>query len=99
MITLIIFLVLTIVEFAIVYFKWNDVKDIHGIAKVASNVVGVEKEYDYYVNMAIGALKKMKSVLWIAVIGILFLNFIIAFFVSILYSFIAFIVHLLIQLL
>jgi hypothetical protein len=86
MITLLIFLLLTSIELAIVLLKWNDVTDIHEIGKFASSAVGYGEHYVKFTDKIILFLKKMKPLLWLISILVLALNLIVA-------SILSFVIH------
>lgn len=94
MITLLIFLLITVIEFIIVYIKWNQVADVHEIGQAISNIAGIEEKYNSAIDTTILFLKKLEFLLWIFVPIILFLNLLLAFVFSILYSIISTLIHL-----
>lgn len=78
MITLIFFLILTLVEFVIVFLKWDNVSDLHEIGKFASDITGVGEHYTKFSDKVILFLKRLKPFLWIIAVVVLIVNLIVA---------------------
>ena len=90
MITLIVFSLLSTIEFLIIYLKWNNVLDAHEFVKLVSSLSGFEKKYNYAIGKIIVYLKKIKPFLWIVIVLVMISNLIIAAIISGLYHLILF---------
>ncbi len=90
MVTLIIFLLLSLVEFIVIYMKWSELSDLNTIAKLASTVVGVEKHYNTFMEKIVLFLMKIKPLLWVVVIVLALVNYIAASILSALIGIITF---------
>jgi hypothetical protein len=90
MIIIIIFLLLTIIEFIIIAMKWNEISDVHTIGKITSQVIGFEEKYNSIVLRIVKFLHSIKPFLWVVTIIILFVNLLAAFALSTIYYLIKF---------
>lgn len=90
MIIIIIFLLLTIIEFVIITMKWNEISDVHTIGKIASQVIGFEEKYNSIVFKIVKFLHSIKPFLWLVTIIILFINLLAAVALSTIYYLIKF---------
>jgi len=90
MVTLILFLVLSLVEFIVIYFKWSELNDLNTIAKVASTAIGVDKHYNTFIEKIVLFLMKIKPLLWVVVVALALVNYMIASLLSILIGIITF---------
>lgn len=77
------FIVLCLLEFILIWFKWNEIQDFHKIGDVATNVIGVNEQYKGIVGWFVGKLIKMKRLVWIPITILIILNLIASFFISI----------------
>ncbi len=82
MVTFLIFLALTVIQFIIIYIKWNEVSDVNKILKLILSILGLEDKY----NILVSQLKSMKPLLWILGFSMLIINLITAFILSFLFS-------------
>lgn len=82
MILLSIFLILCLVEAIVIYFKWNEISDFVSISKVASKVVGYEKEFTGFIDKLVLFFVKRKEYIWIPISIVISVNFAIAMAVS-----------------
>lgn len=93
MTTFIIFLLLTLIEFLIVCFKWDDVTDAHEIGKIVSSSIGIREKYDTIIESVILFLKRLKPLLWLISIVVLLVNFFAALLLSGIYQLIIYLVN------
>ena len=78
MITIIIFLVLTAVEFILIWFKWNEIQDFHAVGDIATNALGVNQQYKGAIGWFASKLIKMKRFMWIPILLLLILNLLVS---------------------
>ena len=94
MITLFVFLTLTIVEAVIIFLKWNEIEDAHTIGKLGAKTLGIDKEYNTLIDKFVRFIVSLKSLIWIPILLLLFCNYIIASILSFVYSVIHFLITL-----
>ena len=82
-----VFLIITIIEFLVIFYYWNKVDDIHTVGKIASSLTGFREKYDAFISRIINYLKELKPLMAIVIFLILLFNYlvtlILAFIVSI----------------
>lgn len=92
MITFFIFIILTVIEAAIIFIKWNEIEDAHTIGKTGAKILGIKEEYDTLVGKLVKFFISMKDLIWIPILLLLFCNIIIASILSFVYSIITFLI-------
>lgn len=93
MVTMIIFLLLYAVEAVIIFIKWNDITDYHEIGKFGSKALGVHEHYNTITEKVIKWIIDYKALMWIPISLLAIGNFIAAWLISIIFSILAFIIH------
>ena len=75
-ITLSLFLLLTLIEFGLIYYRWSELQDIHSVGKIITPIVGIDNKYNNAIDWVTNKLIKLKKFVWIPVTTILILNLI-----------------------
>lgn len=90
MITLLIFLLLSLAEAVIIFIKWNEMEDLHQIGKIGTKIIGVDQEYNKLVDKFVRWVLSYKYLMWIPISLLLIANFIAGLLLSTIYSIITF---------
>lgn len=69
------FIILTVLETIIVWLKWNELQDMHEIAKTTSKLAN-NNLYETAVDKLVSVVRKHKQIIVIPIIIILFVNFV-----------------------
>ena len=90
MITLLIFILLGLIEAAIIFIKWNEMEDLHQIGKIGTKVIGIDQEYNKLVDKFVRWVLSNKGLIWIPIFILSVANLIVAVVLSTIYSIITF---------
>lgn len=88
LITIFIFLLLTLVEFIFIWLKWNELSDAHNIGLTVSQVFGINEHYSTFANKVVTWIIKAKKFIWIPIGLILILNLLASIVAGLIISFI-----------
>jgi len=92
MTTLIIFLILSLAEFILIYFKIEQMKQTGEIGQAIGQATGLQEKYQPFLDKAAHWLLGLKWLLWIFVPLILMINLMAAWILSLVFDFIVFII-------
>lgn len=86
------FILISIVEFVLIYIKWAELQDLHSVGKIVTPIIGVDEKYNSAINWITGKLINMKKFIWIPITIILVVNFLASTVVVTVFYFVFFIV-------
>jgi hypothetical protein len=79
------FIILTVLETIIVWLKWNELQDMHEIAKTTSKLAD-NNLYETAVDKLVSVVRKHKQIIVIPILIILFVNFVCSLIVQLIWS-------------
>lgn len=92
MTTLIIFLILSLAEFILIYFKIEQMKQTGAIGQAIGQATGLKEKYQPFLDKVAHWFLGLKWLLWIFVPLILMINLMAAWILSLVFDFIVFII-------
>jgi hypothetical protein len=92
MIGIIMFVILTVLETVIVWMKWNELQDMHEIAKTSSKLVN-STLYETMTDKLVSVIRKNKQIIVIPIVLILFVNIVCSLIFHVIWSIAVFLIN------
>ena len=92
MIAIIMFIILTVLETIIVWLKWNELQDMHEIAKTTSKLAN-SNLYETAIDKLVSVIRKHKQIIVIPIVLILFINIVCSLIFQAVWSIVVFLIN------